>query len=129
MIGVWGRFFFRSLSLFHGSSLRKRIHVSNVAPPQASSDAYPTLSSFSVMGSISSVSILVASRDWWASLSTRSVILTIQILPNIYCLPYISFNGIRTSVQFLLMSMLILSDSCTDNCQNLRICRLQSLGP
>ncbi len=46
-----------------GSSLRKRTQASKVAPPQASRDQKPTLSSLPQMGSMSSVRMRVAMRD------------------------------------------------------------------
>jgi hypothetical protein len=55
------------------------MHVSKVAPPHASSEKKPAWSSFSTMGTMSSVLILVAARDWWASLRIVSVIFTMPI--------------------------------------------------
>ena len=58
---------------FPVSSLRNLMQTSNVAPPQHSMESYPIESITSAIGSISSVFILVAIRDWCASLSTVSV--------------------------------------------------------
>jgi hypothetical protein len=59
-----------------GSSAKKRIATSNVAPPHISSEKKPTWSIFSAIGIIASVRILVAIKDWCASLNVVSVILT-----------------------------------------------------
>ena len=48
---------------------------SNVAPPQHSTEKYGILSISGRMGRISSMVMRVASRDWWASRRTTSVIL------------------------------------------------------
>ena len=66
--------FLKARILSHGSSPRKRIHVSKVAPPHDSSDQKPTWSNFSAMGSISSMRMRVAKSDWCASRNTTSVI-------------------------------------------------------
>ena len=54
------RFFSACGDAPHGSSLRKRMQTSNVAPPQHSRDQYPMLSSISQAGSISSMRMRVA---------------------------------------------------------------------
>ena len=61
------------LSRSQGSSARKRVAVSNVAPPQTSIEWKPTESISSARGSMSSVFRRVASRLWCASLKVVSV--------------------------------------------------------
>ena len=56
-----------------GSSSRKRMQLSNVAPPHISRAQYPTASILSRTGIMSLVLILVAIRDWCASRSAVSI--------------------------------------------------------
>lgn len=60
-------------SRFHGSSLRKRIQASKVAPPQHSTDQKPALSISSQAATMSSKAIRVANRLWCASRRATSV--------------------------------------------------------
>ena len=81
---VFGIFFLMSLSLSHGLWFRNLRGTSKVAPPHISTAQKPTLSSFSSIGSISSVLILVAKMDWCASRKINSVIpiFTISFSPS-----------------------------------------------
>lgn len=68
--------FLRAFRRSHGSSAKKRMQTSNVAPPHVSSDQNPTLSIFSAMPSMVSVRMRVAMSDWCASRKVVSVIFT-----------------------------------------------------
>ena len=59
----------------HGSSARKRVVVSKVAPPHTSAEYSPRLSIRAAMGSMSSMRSRVARRLWCASRNVVSVIL------------------------------------------------------
>ena len=58
----------------HGFSSRKRMQVSNVAPPHASIAQYPTRSIFGRMGSMSPICMRVAHRLCWPSRMVVSMI-------------------------------------------------------
>ena len=58
----------------HGFSSRKRMHVSNVAPPHASMAQYPTRSILGRIGSMSPICIRVAQRLCWPSRMVVSMI-------------------------------------------------------
>ena len=73
MSGVFRISRLNALSRSQGSSARKRVAVSKVAPPQTSIEWNPTESISSAKGSMSSVFRRVASRLWWASLKVVSV--------------------------------------------------------
>ena len=74
--GVLGISFFRTRGLSQGSSFRKRVATSKVAPPQTSIEWKPILSISGAIAAISAVVIRVAKIDWWPSRNVTSVILT-----------------------------------------------------
>ncbi len=71
---VLGRPFFRVRRRSQGSSFKKRMHTSKVAPPQHSKDQNPMLSNTGRIGSMSSIFMRVAAWDWWASRRMVSMI-------------------------------------------------------
>ena len=72
--GVFGVFALIDRRRSHGFSSRKRRHVSNVAPPQASMAQYPTRSIFGRIGSMSPICMRVAQRLCWPSRIVVSMI-------------------------------------------------------
>ena len=76
MRGVLGMSRLNLRSRSHGSSARKRVAASKVAPPQTSIEWKPTASISSARGSMSAMRSRVANRLWWASRKVVSVILT-----------------------------------------------------